>query len=75
MYSLPVMIYDVTADATRIITNVVVGTYGQAVTFSKEKGQLTYEESTGSKVYPESLYEAQLKRRLGTLPAWIKTVK
>lgn len=59
----------------KIYPPIVVGTYGQAVTFSKEEGQLTYEESTGSKVYPESLYEAQLKRRLGTLPAWIKTLK
>lgn len=59
----------------KIYPPIVVGTYGQAVTFSKEEGQLTYEESTGSKVYPESLYEAQLKRRLGTLPAWIKSLK
>lgn len=59
----------------KIYPPIVVGIHGQTVTFSKEEGQLTYEESTGSKVYPESLYEAQLKRRLGTLPAWIKTVK
>ena len=59
----------------KIYPPIVVGTHGQTVTFSKEEGQLTYEENTGSKVYPESLYEAQLKRRLGTLPAWIKTVK
>lgn len=59
----------------KIYPPIVVGTHGQSVTFSKEEGQLTYEESTGSKVYPESLYEAQLKRRLGKLPAWIKTLK
>lgn len=54
---------------------IVVGTRGQAVTFSQEEGQLTYEESTGTKVTPESLYEAQLQKRLGYVPAWLKALK
>lgn len=42
---------------------------------SQEEGQLTYEESTGVKVTPESLYEAQLQNRLGYVPAWLKALK
>mgnify|MGYP000402880735 CR=1 FL=1 len=33
----------------KIYPPIVVGTHGQAVTFSQEEGQLTYEESTGGK--------------------------
>lgn len=59
----------------KIYPPIVVGTHGQAVTFSQEEGQLTYEESTGVKVTPESLYEAQLQNRLGYVPAWLKALK
>ena len=59
----------------KIYPPIVVGTHGQAVTFSQEEGQLTYEESTGTKVTPESLYEAQLQKRLGYVPAWLKALK
>ena len=34
-----------------------------------------YVEGFGSRVTPDSLYEAQLERRLGSLPAWINTAK
>ena len=34
-----------------------------------------YVEGFGSRVTPDSLYEAQLQRRLGSLPAWINTAK
>ena len=34
-----------------------------------------YVEGFGSRVSPGSLYEAQLQRRLGALPAWINTAK
>ena len=59
----------------KIYPPIVVGTHGNAVTFSQEEGQLTYEESTGVKVTPESLYEAQLQNRLGYVPAWLKALK
>lgn len=59
----------------KIYPPIVVGTHGNAVTFSKEEGQVTYEESTGTKVTPESLYEAQLERRLGYVPAWLNMLK
>lgn len=59
----------------KIYPPIVVGTHGNAVTFSKEEGQLTYEESTGVKVTPASLYEAQLQKRLGYVPAWLNALK
>ena len=49
---------------------IMVGFNGNPTTFKNE--QLKYEESNGEKVFPESLYEAQLKLRLGKLPSWIK---
>ena len=61
--------------AHRQVVAIVVGTHGSPVTFSNEEGQLTYEESTGVKVAPESLYEAQLEKRLGVLPVWLQTLK
>ena len=59
----------------KIYPPIVVGTHGLPVTFSQEESQLTYEESTGVKVSPESLYEAQLKKRLGRVPAWLNALK
>lgn len=59
----------------QIYPPIVVRTHGSPVTFSNEEGQLTYEESTGVKVAPESLYEAQLEKRLGVLPVWLQTLK
>ena len=59
----------------KIYPPIVVGTHGKPVSFSQEEGQLTYEESTGVKVSPESLYEAQLEKRLGFVPAWLQELK
>lgn len=36
--------------------------------------QLKYEESTGKAVLPASLYEAQLRLRLGRLPEWMNKI-
>ena len=55
--------------------NIFMKEKGQAVTFSQEEKQLTYEESTGTRVTPESLYEAQLEKRLGAVPAWLRALK
>ncbi|MBK0384161.1 DUF4955 domain-containing protein [Pedobacter sp. SD-b] len=52
----------------RVVMPIIVGFTG-GTTFIKD--QLAYEESTGAFVEPKSLYEAQLKLRLGKLPAWI----
>ena len=60
----------------KIIPPIVVGTHGMNVKFSgKEQQQVTYEESTGMKVSPESLYEAQLRERLGYVPGWLNALK
>ena len=42
---------------------------------SQEEGQLTYEEDTGIKGYSGVVYEAQLQKRLGYVPAWLKTAE
>lgn len=60
----------------KIFPPIVVGTHGMNVKFSgKEQQQVTYEESTGMKVSPESLYEAQLRERLGYVPVWLNALK
>lgn len=60
----------------KIFPPIVVGTYGMNVKFpGKEQQQVTYEESTGIKVSPESLYEAQLRERLGYVPGWLNALK
>lgn len=59
----------------KIYPPIVVGTHGQSVTFAEPETQMTYEESTGTKVTPESLYEAQLRKRLGYVPAWLNALK
>ena len=60
----------------KIFPPIVVGTHGMNVKFpSKEQQQVTYEESTGMKASPESLYEAQLRERLGYVPGWLNALK
>lgn len=60
----------------KIFPPIVVGTHGMNVKFSgKEQQQVTYEESTGMKVSSESLYEAQLRERLGYVPGWLNALK
>ncbi len=39
------------------------------------KPRNAYVEGFGTRVSPDSLYEAQLQRRLGTLPAWVDAYK
>ncbi len=57
----------------RFMPPIIVGFHGNRTTFKKE--QVLYEESTGQAVNPESLYEAQLEKRLGRLPAWVANLK
>ena len=49
---------------------IMVGFHGTPTKF--KESQLKYEESNGKAVFPNSLYEAQLKNRIGKLPSWIK---
>lgn len=57
-----------------VVNPIVVGLHGSKTTLIEEN--IGYLESLGNKVLPESLYEAQLKHRLGKSPKWIcKTLK
>lgn len=49
---------------------IMVGFHGTPTKFVG--GKLKYEESNGTAVLPASLYQGQLKNRLGKLPSWIK---
>lgn len=57
----------------KIIPPIVVGFHGSGTTFLPE--QVGILESVGTPVKPESLYEEQLKLRLGSLPNWLVTLK
>ncbi len=57
---------------TTIVNPIIVGYHGSATT-SFDQSNIKYEESNGTKVSPESLYEAQVEYRLGVKPAWIDT--
>ncbi len=54
---------------------IIVGLHGASVTFDESPEQIRYLESNGTAVQPESLYEAQLRRRLGYVPAWLNALK
>ena len=60
----------------KIFPPIVVGVHVTKVQFAgTDRQQVTYEESTGAKVSPESLYEAQLRERLGYVPGWLNALK
>jgi hypothetical protein len=50
----------------------IVGYVGNS-TFASDDVKL--DEGHGANVQPESLYEAQLTRRLGAVPAWLEELK
>jgi hypothetical protein len=52
---------------------IIVGFHGTGTTFKRDEVQV--QESIGKPVKPESLFEEQLKLRLGKLPGWIKNLK
>lgn len=51
---------------------IIVGFHGSQTTF--KESSIEYLESVGTKVQPESLYEAQLTYRLGDRPVWLDDV-
>lgn len=57
----------------KILSPTIVGIHGLPVKFVQE--QVKLDESNGTKVEPESLYEAQLKHRLGYVPEWLQALK
>ena len=50
---------------------VIVGFQG-AVTFDETQAKVS---SHGVEAYPQSLYESQLKKRLGEVPSWLLNIK
>ena len=57
----------------KFLPPVVAGFHGQGVTFDESQMKVNF--SNGMPVNPESLYEAQLKNRLGAVPAWLNSLK
>lgn len=51
------------------VNPIIVGLHGTETTFNENN--VGYMESLGREVLPQSLYEAQLKHRLGNTPKWI----
>ena len=52
---------------------IIVGFHGGACKF--DPASVVINESQGTPVSPESLYEAQLRKRLGFVPAWLNSLK
>lgn len=70
--------WDATTVWWKIYPPILVGVHGMNITWGEgtdDAKQYIYEESTGTKVTPESLYEAQLRKRLGYVPAWLNALK
>ena len=63
----------------KTVPPIVVGFHGASVNFALEdengNKQLEYLESNGAAVEPQSLYEAQLRERLGYVPGWLNSLK
>jgi hypothetical protein len=57
----------------KFLPPIVVGFHGQPTTF--DESQMTINSSNGIPVNPESLFEAQIKERLGAVPAWLESLK
>lgn len=53
----------------------IIGLHGATINFDESPEQLRYLESNGTAVEPLSLYEAQLRLRLGYVPAWLNSLK
>ena len=53
----------------RVYPPIIVGFHGVGTTFNPK--ELQYIESLGKPVKPQSLFEAQLKLRLGKIPDWL----
>ena len=57
----------------KFLPPVIVGFHGEATAFDAD--QVATDSSNGVPVAPGSLYEAQLKERLGNVPGWLESLK
>ena len=65
--------WDFSSKYWKLLPVALIGYHGANTTFSPVDTKV--DESHGQKVYPESLYEAQLERRLGYVPSWLLEIK
>ncbi len=65
--------YNFWTGSPKFLHPIIVGFHGNRATFNKRYLEIL--ESNGKAVEPESLFEAQLELRLGTLPAWVKNLR
>lgn len=65
--------WDSGSDWWKFLPPIIVGFHGENVEFDPE--QTMHIGSNGIPVNPESLYEAQLRNRLGYIPAWLNALK
>ncbi len=65
----PINFYEAKRGTAKFVKPLFVGLHGAPVGLTPEA--LGGDESRGQPVAPESLYEAQLERRLGKTPAWV----
>ena len=56
-----------------VINPIIVGFHGTTATFNESTIEIL--ESQGSAVEPESLFDAQLELRQGTIPDWLKALR
>ncbi|MYC15765.1 MAG: DUF4955 domain-containing protein [Gemmatimonadetes bacterium] len=56
-----------------VIKPIIIGLHGNPATIDENTVQLN--ESQGSAVAPESLFDAQLELRLGAIPDWLKALR
>lgn len=59
----------------RILPPIIVGLHGSASGVTFPEGSYVVDSARGEKVEPASLYEAQIKNRLGYVPAWLLSLK
>jgi len=52
-----------------VVMPIIVGLHGNEISFQAD--EVAYDEHHGQQVQPESLFEAQLELRLGSLPDWL----
>jgi hypothetical protein len=69
----PVNFWSTTSKVAKFAKPWMVGLTGKPLSFVDE--HLEVNDSLGSAVAPESLYEAQLALRLGRAPGWVETAK
>lgn len=57
----------------KFLPPIVVGYHGGSINFNES--QMKLNEEQGKTVTPYSLYEAQLRKRLGAVPAWLNSLQ